>query len=74
MLRLDPPSLGREPLTYAADFAPALTNPDAGTPDGVVGPNGKGAIKRYNVYRNNATVSLIDALAGIFPAVQRLTG
>lgn len=74
MLQLDPPSRRIEPLTYAADFAPALTNPDAGTPDGVVGPNGKAAIKRYNVYRNNVTVSLIDALAGIFPAVQRLTG
>ncbi|WP_168879313.1 DNA-binding domain-containing protein [Rhizobium sp. P28RR-XV] len=63
-----------QPLGYAADFAPALTNPDAETPLGIVGPNGKGAVKRYNVYRNNVTVSLIDALSGIYPAVQRLTG
>jgi hypothetical protein len=62
------------PLAYSAEFSPALIDPDAGTPVGVVGPNGKGAIKRYNVYRNNVTVSLIDALAGIYPAVQRLTG
>lgn len=73
-MQLDPTSEHTRPLTYAADFAPALTNPDAETPVGVIGPNGKGAIKRYNVYRNNVTVSLIDALAGIFPAVQRLAG
>ena len=40
----------------------------------VTGPNEKAAIKRYNVYRNNVTVSLIDALAAIFPATQRITG
>ncbi|TBC86518.1 DUF2063 domain-containing protein [Rhizobium leguminosarum] len=61
-------------LGYSAEFSPALIDPDAGTPEGVVGPNGKGAVKRYNVYRNNVTVSLIDALVGIYPAVQRLTG
>lgn len=61
-------------FAYAEEFAPALTNPDIETPDCVRGPNGKRATKRFNVYRNNVTVSLIDALAGIFPAVQRLTG
>lgn len=74
MLQLDPRSEHTGSLAYAADFAPALTNPDAGVPDGVIGPNGKGAVKRYSVYRNNVTVSLIGALAGIYPAVQRLTG
>jgi hypothetical protein len=39
-----------------------------------MGPRGKGAVKRYNVYRNNVTVSLIDALGAIYPAVQRITG
>jgi hypothetical protein len=39
-----------------------------------VGPRGKGAVKRYNIYRNNVTVSLIDALVAIYPAVQRITG
>lgn len=61
-------------LAYTAEFSPALIDPDAGTPAGVVGPHGKGAVKRYNVYRNNVTVSLIDALAGIYPAVQHITG
>jgi Putative DNA-binding domain len=44
------------------------------TPEGVVAASGKGVIKRYNVYRNNVTVSLIDALAAIYPAIQRITG
>jgi hypothetical protein len=60
--------------TYAAALAPGLTDPDYEAPTCVVGPNGKGAIKRYNVYRNNVTVSLIDALAAVFPATQRITG
>jgi hypothetical protein len=62
------------PLSYAATFSVALTNPSLQTPSGVVGPNGKAAEKRYNVYRNNVTVSLIEALASIYPAVQRITG
>jgi hypothetical protein len=60
--------------SYAAKFSRALMLPDLETPSSVTGPRGKGAIKRYNVYRNNVTVSLIDALAAIFPAVQRITG
>jgi hypothetical protein len=60
--------------TYAAAFAEALLAPDRPTPACLAGPNGKAAAKRYNVYRNNVTVSLIDALADIFPATQRITG
>jgi hypothetical protein len=59
---------------YAATFAPGLTNPELAAPKGVVAAHGKGVVKRYNVYRNNVTVSLIDALAAIYPAVQRITG
>ena len=57
-----------------ASFAAALLDPGRGTPAIVAGPNGKAVVKRYNVYRNNVTSSLIDALAAIYPAVQRLTG
>ena len=60
--------------SFAADFSPALINPDQETPAMVTGPKGKLAVKRFNVYRNNVTVSLIDALASIYPAVQRITG
>lgn len=59
---------------YADVFAPALLDPDCATPAVVAGPHGKAARKRYNVYRNNITVSLIDALAAVFPATMRITG
>ena len=61
-------------LGYAAGFTPALLDPERPPPAIVSGPNGKSAGKRYNVYRNNVTVSLINALAATFPATQRITG
>jgi hypothetical protein len=67
------PGRSGEP-TYADDFVPALLDPGRATPDAVAGPKGKAARKRYNVYRNNVTVSLIDALAAVFPATERITG
>jgi hypothetical protein len=60
--------------SYAAAFASALIDPEQATPAVVGGPKGKSAVKRYNVYRNNVVVSLVDALAAIYPAVQRITG
>ncbi|SFH12079.1 Putative DNA-binding domain-containing protein [Ensifer sp. OV372] len=59
---------------YAAGFVPPLLAPDRPTPALVAGPNGKAAVKRFNVYRNNVTVSLIEALAATFPATERITG
>ncbi len=61
-------------LGYAAGFTPALLDPDRPPPAIVSGPDGKAVEKRYNVYRNNVTVSLINALAATFPATQRITG
>lgn len=59
---------------YAAAFTAGLLDPDRGPPPAVSGPNGKAAIARYAVYRNNVTVSLIEALAASFPATRRITG
>ncbi len=61
-------------LGYAADFTPALLDPGRSPPAIVSGPNGKASGKRYDVYRNNVTVSLINALAAAFPATLRITG
>lgn len=61
-------------LDYPAGFVPGLLDPARATPALVAGPNGKGAEKRFNVYRNNVTVSLIDALVAVFPATMRITG
>jgi hypothetical protein len=66
--------LPEQHISYAAAFAPALLDPGRAPPAIVTGPHGKAAVKRYNVYRNNVTVSLIDALAAIYPAVARITG
>lgn len=62
------------PHDYARSFAPGLTNPLYPAPPGLVAGAGKGTRKRYDVYRNNVTVSLVDALAAIYPAVQRIAG
>lgn len=59
--------------SYGA-FAAALLDPGRSTPVGIAGLAGKAATRRYNVYRNNVTVGLIDALAATCPAVQRITG
>ena len=61
------------PSAYAA-FAAGLIDPHRDTPPVIAGPNGKAASRRYDVYRNNVTVSLIEALAAVYPAVQRITG
>jgi hypothetical protein len=65
---------GRSSQSYADILSPGLIDPEYPAPAGVIGPNGKRAALRYNVYRNNVTVSLTDALAAIFPATQRITG
>ena len=59
---------------YAPTFCAGLLNPDRAVPPDLVAHSGQDARTRYNVYRNNVTVSLIDALAAIYPAVQRITG
>jgi hypothetical protein len=61
-------------VSYAAAFSHALLDPDVATPTVVAGPKSKAAVKRYSVYRNNVTVSLINALAAAFPATLRITG
>jgi hypothetical protein len=71
---LDYSTVTKRQRSFAAVFAHGLTDPARATPVDVVGPRGKAAIKRYNVYRNNVTVSLINALAATYPAVQRITG
>ena len=58
----------------AEGFRAAILDPRREKPGTVAGPQGKQAVKRFNVYRNNVTVSLINALADIFPAVKRITG
>jgi hypothetical protein len=60
--------------SYSADFASGLLDPDRGAPAIVVASDARRVAKRYDVYRNNVTVSLIRALMNIYPAVHRITG
>ncbi|WGI20788.1 DNA-binding domain-containing protein [Amylibacter sp. IMCC11727] len=55
-------------------FTQALLDPDLAIPNGLVDPEGRPAGKRFNVYRNNVIVSLIDAMETAFPVIQMLIG
>ncbi|MCX2725321.1 DNA-binding domain-containing protein [Roseibium salinum] len=56
------------------EFSRALLDPQAAAPAGLIGPDGKAAPKRFNVYRNNVIVSLCEALGQTFPAIRTLLG
>lgn len=57
-----------------SDFANALIDPESPVPPGVVDPFGDSAPKRFATYRNNVTVSLLETMRSIFPAVEALIG
>ncbi|MFL0693211.1 MAG: putative DNA-binding domain-containing protein [Agrobacterium tumefaciens] len=62
-----------DPVSSGA-FAKALFAPDLPSPEGLTGREETRPQRRFSVYRNNVTVSLVDALASIFPTVQNLVG
>ncbi|MCW8125964.1 DNA-binding domain-containing protein [Microbulbifer halophilus] len=57
-----------------AEWTTALLDPDQPTPAGLRAWNGSDPAHRFAVYRNNVTVSLIEALASAFPVTQQLAG
>ncbi len=57
-----------------SSFAIALLNPDAAMPDGLQDPQGRAAPKRFSVYRNNVTSSLISVMEAAFPVIRKLVG
>ncbi len=61
-------------VDFQRTFSNALLDANAAIPSGLSAPNGGAAARRFNVYRNNVTYSLVSALADIFPTVQSLVG
>jgi len=55
-------------------FAEALLDPEAGVPQDLLGRDGMRSEKRFSVYRNNVTVSLVEALMATFPATVMIVG
>ncbi len=58
---------------HQRDFARALLDPALPPPEGLAAPRGA-MRKRFDVYRNNVVVSLMNALHARFPAVERIVG
>lgn len=61
-------------MTTQANFSKALLDPSVPTPMGLVDPQGRPVGKRFQVYRNNVVVGLIDALRDSFPVIVKLLG
>lgn len=55
-------------------FCAALLNPDMPVPHGITSWNGSDPAQRFAVYRNNVTVSLVEALCTAFPVVRAMVG
>ena len=55
-------------------FSEALLDPEADMPDDLRGRDGQPSQKRLSVYRNNVTVSLVEALMATFPATLMIVG
>ncbi len=66
----------RCPLPAHPDFLDAFTTGlgSGALPPGLTATEPDEAAQRFAVYRNNVTVSLIDALAARFPVIERLVG
>jgi hypothetical protein len=61
-------------MTGQTAFRAALLDPSRAAPVGLTGPDGGPAGKRFDVYRNNVTMALGEALEVAFPVLLKLLG
>lgn len=61
-------------MTGQTAFRAALLDPARAAPEGLIGPDGGPAGKRFDVYRNNVTMALGEALEVAFPVLLKLLG
>ena len=57
-----------------ARFHQALLDPERPVPVGLTDPAGRTAARRFDVYRNNVVMGLVEALHSSFPVLRKLLG
>lgn len=55
-------------------FGQALLDASRPIPDGVIGPDGRPSVRRFNVYRNNVVAGQVSTLCDAYPATVKLVG